>query len=81
MPQILTHDLDQRDRGTPPRFGAVIGDDVHTGSRVTLGAGTAIGRACLIHSHAVIGPTTVIPAHWTIAPDDPPSHRVYPRRT
>ncbi|WP_063738122.1 MULTISPECIES: transferase [unclassified Streptomyces] len=63
-----------------PRFGALIGDRVQTGSRFTLGPGTAIGRACHIHSHTVIGPTTVIPDHHTITPTDRPTHHARPRR-
>ncbi|CAM5514766.1 hypothetical protein STENM223S_03174 [Streptomyces tendae] len=63
-----------------PRFGALIGDGVQTGSRITLGAGTAIGRACHIYSHTVIGPTTVVPARSTVTPTDRPTQHAHPRR-
>ncbi|MFD5236087.1 LbetaH domain-containing protein [Streptomyces tendae] len=64
-----------------PRFGALIGDRVQTGSRITLGPGTAIGRSCLIHSHTAVSPATVIPDHHTITPTDSPTHHAHTRRT
>ncbi|CAL9327974.1 transferase [Streptomyces sp. enrichment culture] len=64
-----------------PRFGALIGDRVQTGSRITLGPGTAIGRGRLIHSHTAVGPTTIIPDHHTITPTDRPTHHARTRRT
>ncbi|MFC8878561.1 LbetaH domain-containing protein [Streptomyces ardesiacus] len=64
-----------------PRFGALIGDRVQTGSRITLGPGTAIGRGCLIHSHTAVSPTVVVPDHHTITPTDRPTHHTRIRRT
>ncbi|MEU9646350.1 hypothetical protein [Streptomyces sp. NPDC048188] len=60
--EILLRLLTGLHRCRTPRFGAPIGDGVQTGSRITLGAGTAFGWACPIYSHTVIGPTTVVPA-------------------
>ncbi|MEU6401629.1 transferase [Streptomyces sp. NPDC046985] len=63
-----------------PRFGALIGDRVQTGSRITLGPGAAVGRDCRIHSHTAIGPSSVISDRQVVAPADPTAHHAHQRR-
>ncbi|MCM2424163.1 transferase [Streptomyces sp. RKAG293] len=62
-----------------PRFGALIGDGVQTGSNISLGPGIAIGRNCRIAGGVTLAGRAIPASHVITAPHTADTH-LHPRR-